>query len=64
MAREDRWVALRAVNSLHHLGSRADPFRDRIVEHHGAVASLHGRDFFREGDFPQWVLRGLLGRKN
>lgn len=64
MAHEERWVELRAVHSIRHLGSRADLGRDRIVEHHGAVASLRGRDFFREADFPQWVLRGPLGRKN
>ena len=62
LVHDDTRVALRAANALQHLGGRAEPVRSRLAAHHEAVVSLQGRDFFRLAEYPQWVLRGLLGR--
>ena len=63
LAHRDARVSLRAVNALQQLGGRAEPVRSRLVAYHDAVASLQGRDFFRLAEYPQWVLRELLGRE-
>ena len=62
LAHEDTRVALRAVNALQQLDGHAESVRSRLATHHEAVASLHGRDFFRMAEYPQWVLRGFLAR--
>lgn len=57
----DGRVALRAANAIHQLGPRAESIRDQLIDYHAAASDLAGRDFFRNAEYPHWVLRAMLG---
>ncbi len=59
----DERVALRAANSLHQLGSLADPVRGQLQSFHRPVSGFEGRDFFGKAPFRQYVLRALLSER-
>lgn len=58
---EDGRVALRAANAIHQLGPRAESIRDQLIDYHASASDLVGREFFRNAEYPHWVLRAMLG---
>ncbi len=65
LLRDERpYVALRAANAIDHLDGRAAPLLPRLEAYMTPAAHLRGRDFFREAEFPQWVLRRAVPQLN
>ena len=61
LAHEQEYASLRAANALDRLDENARPVLSEMKAFAEPVASLQGRDFFREAAFPQWVLRAAIG---
>lgn len=53
---KQQFVALRAANSLDHLGEKARPALESMRRFLGAAAELEPRVFFQTASWPQWVL--------